>query len=346
MTSGHVGPKLGKAQRAAPPGVPFFDVSPFGQEGDWSALTYTGKGRFSSVYLHSDLIIFHSQEYAENMRIHINQVAPEEMRRNAVGKVVALGSPKFDAVLHASREDYPLPSAWQQRINGKKVLLYSTALKALLEETEQFITRLVAELKFFRKQEDVVLWWRPHPLSAATLFGMRPNLLQKYEQIVTQYQREGWGIYDETTLLHRAIAWSDGCYTDESSLLFLYLATGKPFVCRTFYQLKHQVSEPSQDFTPILDRQIANMQAARGANIYHENMAIWWHCFADRDIYGETQYDNFLARFLHFVLYEDQYPQAKLYRKLKRKMFEESVVNPDGTAGQKIYEFVKQKVWE
>ena len=28
---------------------PFFDVSPFGQEGDWSALTYTGKGRFSMV---------------------------------------------------------------------------------------------------------------------------------------------------------------------------------------------------------------------------------------------------------------------------------------------------------
>jgi len=29
--------------------VPFFDVSPFGQEGDWSALTYTRKGRFSMV---------------------------------------------------------------------------------------------------------------------------------------------------------------------------------------------------------------------------------------------------------------------------------------------------------
>ena len=49
FTSGHVGPKLGKTQRAAPSGVPFFDVSPFGQEGDWSALTYTGKGRFSMV---------------------------------------------------------------------------------------------------------------------------------------------------------------------------------------------------------------------------------------------------------------------------------------------------------
>ena len=49
FNSGHVGPKLGKAQRAAPSGVPFFDVSPFGQEGDWSALTYTGKGRFSMV---------------------------------------------------------------------------------------------------------------------------------------------------------------------------------------------------------------------------------------------------------------------------------------------------------
>jgi len=57
---------------------------------------------------------------------------------------------------------------------------------------------------------------------------MCPQLLDEYRQITAAYQREGFGIYDDTPDLHRAIALSDAYYGDPSSVLALYYATGKP----------------------------------------------------------------------------------------------------------------------
>jgi hypothetical protein len=43
-----------------------------------------------------------------------------------------------------------------------------------------------------------------------------------------QYLAEGWGIYDDTADLDRAIAISDAYYGDGSSVVQLYQQTGKP----------------------------------------------------------------------------------------------------------------------
>lgn len=56
---------------------------------------------------------------------------------------------------------------------------------------------------------------------------MRPQLWQGYAQIVNQYKEEGWGIYDDSADLDRAIILSDAYYGDESSVIQLYEQTGK-----------------------------------------------------------------------------------------------------------------------
>ena len=56
---------------------------------------------------------------------------------------------------------------------------------------------------------------------------MRPDLMEEYYDIVEKYKKEGWGIYDDTSDLHRAIAISDAYYGDPSSLVELYRMTGK-----------------------------------------------------------------------------------------------------------------------
>ena len=43
-----------------------------------------------------------------------------------------------------------------------------------------------------------------------------------------QYKEEGWGIYDDTADMDRAVVLSDGYYGDWSSLVQLYQKTGKP----------------------------------------------------------------------------------------------------------------------
>jgi hypothetical protein len=57
---------------------------------------------------------------------------------------------------------------------------------------------------------------------------MRPHLYAEYKEILSTYQQEGFGIYDDTPDLNRAIAWSDAYFGDGSSLVPLYQATGKP----------------------------------------------------------------------------------------------------------------------
>ena len=77
-------------------------------------------------------------------------------------------------------------------------------------------------------REDIALLWRPHPLIRAAIEVMRPQLWEEYQNIVQEYKEKGWGIYDDTPQLARAIAVSDGYYGDYSSLIPLCKSVGMP----------------------------------------------------------------------------------------------------------------------
>ncbi|MDR2547869.1 MAG: CDP-glycerol glycerophosphotransferase family protein [Lachnospiraceae bacterium] len=153
----------------------------------------------------------------------------EEFRKtfgNQLGKpedkFVALGSPKYDKVINTKREDCKLPIEWQTLIGDKKVILYNTTVGAVLHGGEQYLRKLRSVLAVFRERDDMILWWRPHPLSMNTFDSMRPQLAKEYRAIVSEYQAAGFGIYDDTADMHRSIAWSDAYYGDMSSLVALY----------------------------------------------------------------------------------------------------------------------------
>jgi hypothetical protein len=154
--------------------------------------------------------------------------AHEHILGKTEDRFVALGSPKFDAVLSAKCDDFVLPDEWARLIHNKKVVFYNSTLGALLTGNEQYLKKLRYVLDEFRKRDDMVLWWRPHPLTVSTLNSMRQNLLWEYKQIVEDYKNWGRGIYDETPSPHAAISHSDAYYGDSSSLVPMYQATGKP----------------------------------------------------------------------------------------------------------------------
>ena len=150
-------------------------------------------------------------------------------------KFLALGSPKFDKVLSTREEDCNIPEEWQKLVNdrneqNKRIIFYNTSIAALLEEDEKMMDKIEFVLEFFKNQEDVLLLWRPHPLSLTTLFAMRPELFSRYNGIVEKYKSEKWGIYDDSADINRAIALSDAYYGDWSSLVPLYQITGKPIM--------------------------------------------------------------------------------------------------------------------
>ena len=81
---------------------------------------------------------------------------------------------------------------------------------------------------FRERKDEVALLWRPHPLIKDTIESMLPDLWEAYQKIVQQYKQEGWGIYDDTADLDRAIAISDAYYGDGSSVVQLCQTAGLP----------------------------------------------------------------------------------------------------------------------
>ena len=92
---------------------------------------------------------------------------------------------------------------------------------------------------FFEKRKDeVALLWRPHPLTESTLFSMLPQLYQEYIELKQQYTREGWGIYDDSADLDRAIILCDGYYGDRSSVVTLCQEAGKKVMIQNVSKLE------------------------------------------------------------------------------------------------------------
>lgn len=182
---------------------------------------------------------------SENMRqIYINEFIkaakesglPEEYtdRKKLENKILGLGSPKLDKARNTRREDLEVPDEWLKMIEKpdgtwKKIIFYNTSIGALLKDDEKMLEKMKSVFHIFKEQQDeVALLWRPHPLIPSTIKTMKPQLWREYEKIVNAYREEGWGIYDDSADLERAVVLSDAYYGDMSSVVQVYQETGKP----------------------------------------------------------------------------------------------------------------------
>ncbi len=173
---------------------------------------------------------------SESMRqVYINVLTGqtgEHTRHYWEDKILGLGSPKFDKVQAANRKEQDIPEEWLgaiQKPDGswKKVILYNTSVGALLQENERIVEKMREVFQTFKEyQENITLLWRPHPLAKATIEAMRPELWKSYVQLVQEYKEAGWGIYDDTADLNRAIALSEAYYGDWSSVVQLCQKAG------------------------------------------------------------------------------------------------------------------------
>lgn len=176
---------------------------------------------------------------SEDMRLAYINVLTEFMagqgrtREYWEKKILGLGSPKVDKVLSTRKEDLEIPEEWMRVIrkpdgSWKKIIFYNTTVTALLQYNGRYLVKMRDVLRVFHEnRDDVALLWRPHPLFGATIESMRVELGDEYREIVEEYRSAGWGIYDDTSDMDRAVCLSDGYYGDWSSVLWLYQKTGK-----------------------------------------------------------------------------------------------------------------------
>lgn len=181
----------------------------------------------------SDIVVLQSEEVKKQyIRYYMEGLRNTELKANP-DKFKAWGSPKFD-VQDTGKEK--LPAEWQKLIydqsgQRKKVVFFNTHVSGLMESRcEEFLEKLSRVFETFKAQEDVVLLWRPHPLSMATIHAMNPEAERKYLALIEKYQKEGFGIYDDSPDLHRAIDVADAYYGSKSSVAELFRNAHKPIM--------------------------------------------------------------------------------------------------------------------
>ena len=150
-------------------------------------------------------------------------------------KFLGLGNPKYDKVITSQIEKIEIPDHWEKLIYSetgkkKKIILYNTTIAAMLHFEEKMLKKIENVLAYFAQKEQVVLLWRPHPLLKTTLQSMRPDMYEHYASIEQDYINAGWGIFDESADMYRAISISDAYYGDWSSVVELYRKTLKPIL--------------------------------------------------------------------------------------------------------------------
>lgn len=183
------------------------------------------------IYAHK--VIVQSEQMKQVYVKVLTEWMGEDTKSQWEEKILGLGSPKIDKVLNMRKGDLEIPVEWLQIIeksdgSWKKIIFYNTSLTAMLKHSECYLDKVEDVLRIFKENtDDVALLWRPHPLMESTITSMHPELKAKYDNIVQTYKAEGWGIYDESAELDRAIGVSDAYYGDWSSVIVLYQEQGK-----------------------------------------------------------------------------------------------------------------------
>lgn len=188
-----------------------------------------------SAVLYADKVIVQS----EAMRQIYIDLMMENMQTDKIPraywekKILGLGSPKLDKVQNTRKEDLEIPEEWLKVIqkrdgSWKKIIFYNTSVAAMIEYEEKLIAKIRDVFQvFWERRDEVALLWRPHPLMEATIKSLRPGLREEYEELVEEYREQGWGIYDDTADVDRAVALCDGYYGDQSSVVKLCREAGK-----------------------------------------------------------------------------------------------------------------------
>ena len=184
--------------------------------------------------IHADQVILQSEAMKQ---IYVNILCEnfgEETRSKWETKILGLGSPKYDKVRSTNEADLKIPEEWLSILykpdgTKRKVILYNTSVTTLLDTRERMLVKMRDTFRvFYESREEVALLWRPHPLIQATIESMLPRLWNDYMKLVEEYKTAGWGIYDDSAELNRALELADAYYGDTRSLVQLCQDKGIP----------------------------------------------------------------------------------------------------------------------
>ena len=185
--------------------------------------------------INADYVVFQSKKTCREAISIFNRLRHEQKLENVIGgaeqRFLDLGSPIQDKIV--SDTIYDIPFEWKQKIFvgkvKKLVVFYNTHLTDVMGgNVDSFFKKISYVFKIFKNNQNVVLLWRPHPLTLETIRAINPSVETQYLKIVENYKYEGWGIYDDTSDLNRSISIADAYFGDWSSVVTMFQMAKKP----------------------------------------------------------------------------------------------------------------------
>jgi CDP-glycerol glycerophosphotransferase (TagB/SpsB family) len=148
--------------------------------------------------------------------------------RNAEN-VKLIGHPKFDYVYETINKGVFLHSDWEKKIKGRPVILWNShfgvepgAGVGTYFQIKDFI------FPYFKKNKDMVLLWRPHPLFWNSVI-QQPNVDKSaFKKMVNELIQQDNVIVDKTADYRYAFCMADALISDAATFLAEFNATGKP----------------------------------------------------------------------------------------------------------------------
>ena len=201
-------------------------------------------------------------------------------------------------------QNIQIPYDLERKINRRKCILYNAPLTEFLSG-QDWEEKMNNLINYFANHKELFLIWRPHPLLYTTMKSMRPFLNEVYENIIHTLEGMDNVEIDERASADVGIKVSDALISDLSSIVCQYTATGKPTLITT--------GKSNDRYSKIVNFD------------YFDNYFI-------ND--GITM-EDFIES---VVLGEDTKKQAR------KKSFESSIENSDGTCGRKIHQYMIQQL--
>ncbi|MGG3284359.1 CDP-glycerol glycerophosphotransferase family protein [Paenibacillus solani] len=142
-------------------------------------------------------------------------------------KLLVLGSPKMDAVANLDINHVNVPEAWEAKLKGKKSIVLNSTLGPFLNDP-QYLEKLKERVSTILSFDELTLIWRPHPLLETTVTSMKPNLYKDYKEVLHMLESHENVIVDLSANTEAATMVTDGMISDLSSWARQYIATEKP----------------------------------------------------------------------------------------------------------------------
>lgn len=195
--------------------------------------------------VHADTVVVQSEKTRLAYIKKLTEFAGENTRPVWEKKILGIGSPKRDRDSE-ERENALIPAEWERvlrRPDGtkKKTILYHTTAPALVEHGEAMIAKIKSVLSLLKeKQETIAFIWRPDLAGKELVETMKQGLWESLDAIMEDFQKEGWGILDETSDYGLSIRLCDAYYGDPHSSIRLCARAGLPTMIQNADVLQYQ----------------------------------------------------------------------------------------------------------